>query len=70
MYVYQISELISSLNSAQKDGYEYVEISVLPPENDISESVDFNYIEDANSSESDSFDSILLPDDYVANLKF
>lgn len=69
MNVYKVSELLESLKSAQRYGYEYVEISSLPAEDDMPESVDFNYVENYNTSETDSFDSVSLPDDYNAPLK-
>ena len=34
MFVYKISELLESLKSAQKDGFEYVSLSILDPDED------------------------------------
>lgn len=71
MYVYKISELLKSLKSAQKDGFEYVRISVLSDEeNGMEDSVDFDYVESLNSSETDTIDSVSLPEDYIANLRY
>ncbi len=71
MYVYKISELLKSLKSAQKDGFEYVRISVLSDEEDgMEDSVDFDYVESLNSGETDTIDSVSLPEDYIANLRY
>ena len=70
MDVYKISELLESLKSAQNDGYEYVSVSVLPAEEDMPESIDLEYVENYNTSETDSLDSVPLPDDYNAKLKY
>ncbi len=70
MDVYKISELLESLKSAQNDGYEYVKVHVVPPEEDMAESIDFDYVENDNTSETDSFDSVSLPDGYSAKLKY
>ncbi len=70
MYVYKISDLLKSLKSAQRDGFEYVSISVLPAEDDMEESIDLEYIEDADSSAVDSIDTVILPENYICNLKY
>ena len=71
MYVYKISELLKSHKSAQKDGVEYVRISVLSDEEDgMEDSVDFDYVESLNSGETDTIDSVSLPEDYIANLRY
>lgn len=64
MYVYKISELLNSLKQAKKDGFEYVSLSVLEAEDDLPESVDLEYVHSKNDSETDSIDSIILPEDY------
>lgn len=64
MYVYKINELLNSLQQAKKDGFEYVSLSILDAEDDFPESVDLDYIHGHNDTETDSIDSVLLPDDY------
>lgn len=64
MYVYKITELLNSLNQAKKDGFEYVSLSLLEAEDDFPESIDLNYIHSQNDGETDSIDSITLPEDY------
>lgn len=64
MYVYKISELLNSLQQAKKDGFEYVSLSVLEPEEDLSESVSLDYVHSCNDCEADFIDSVLLPDGY------
>ena len=55
----------------QKDGFEYVRISVLSDEEDgMEDSVDFDYVESLNSGETDTIDSVSLPEDYIANLRY
>lgn len=65
MFVYKISELLDNLKSAQNDGYDYVELSIIESEDDMPESISLDYIDDANSSENDIIDAITLPDDYI-----
>lgn len=68
MFVYKISELLESLNSAQEDGFEYVSLSIIEPDdsNDEldTETVCLEYVNDESSSEEDMIDSVLLPKDY------
>lgn len=68
MFVYNISELLESLKSAQADGFEYVSLSILDPDNDDeysdSETVVLEYVHDSSSSEEDMIDSVTLPDSY------
>lgn len=68
MAIYKIKELIDSLSSAQKDGFEYVELN--ESQDDDSNSLSLDYLEEANSSENDIINSISLPDGYVANLRY
>lgn len=67
MSIYKISDLLNSLNSAKKDGFEYVDISIIPPEDDMEESISLDFIEDSSSSENDMIDSVSIPDDYVCH---
>lgn len=67
MFVYNISELLESLKSAQDEGFEYVSLSVLDPdeEDDLDcETVVLDYVHDSSSSEEDMIDSVTLPEGY------
>lgn len=70
MSIYKISKLIESLSSSRKDGYEYVEIDLIPPEDDTSETISLDYINDSSSSVNDMIDSVPLPDGYHANVEW
>ena len=65
MYVYKISELLNNLSNAQKDGFEYVNLSILEAEDDMSETLCLDYVDSYDSSEEDMIDEIILPDDYM-----
>ena len=65
MYVYKISELLNNLSNAQKDGFEYVNLSILEAEDDMSETLCLDYVDSYDSSEEDIIDAIILPDDYM-----
>ena len=65
MYVYKISELLNNLSNAQKDGFEYVNLSILVAEDDMSEHLCLDYVDSYDSSEEDMIDAIILPDDYM-----
>jgi len=65
MYVYKISELLNNLSNAQKDGFEYVNLSILEAEDDMSETLCLDYIDSYDSSEEDLIDAIILPGDYM-----
>ena len=71
MFVYKISELLESLQSALSDGFDYVSLSLLEPdENDDElncETLVLDYIHDASDSEEDMIDSISLPEGYHHN---
>lgn len=67
MFVYNISELLESLKSAQDEGFEYVSLSILDPdeEDDLDcETVVLDYVHDSSSSEEDMIDSVTLPEGY------
>lgn len=68
MFVYNISELLESLKSAQDEGFEYVSLSILDPDEEDDEldceTVVLDYVHDSSSSEEDMIDSIALPDGY------
>ncbi len=69
MSVYKIDDLISSLQSAKSDGYEYVSVTELEADDDFPASLDLDYRENSNTGETDSIDSVILPENYQADLK-
>lgn len=68
MFVYNISELLESLKSAQCEGFEYVSLSILDPDEEDDEldceTVVLDYVHDSSSSEEDMIDSVTLPEGY------
>lgn len=68
MFVYNISELLESLKSAQDDGFEYVSLSILDPDEEDDdldcETVVLDYVHDSSSSEEDMIDAVTLPEGY------
>jgi hypothetical protein len=68
MFVYNISELLESLKSAQDEGFEYVSLSILDPDGEDDEldceTVVLDYVHDSSSSEEDMIDSVTLPEGY------
>ena len=69
MAIYEIKELIDSLLSAKSDGYEYVDISELPEDEDGISVLNLDFCENHNTGETDMIDSVNLPNDYQAPLK-
>lgn len=68
MFVYNISELLESLKSAQDEGFEYVSLSILDydeEDDDLDcETVVLDYVHDSSSSEEDMIDAVTLPEGY------
>nr|DAK82896.1 MAG TPA: hypothetical protein [Caudoviricetes sp.] len=68
MFVYNISELLESLKSAQDEGFEYVSLSILDPDKEDDdldcETVVLDYVHDSSSSEEDMIDAVTLPEGY------
>lgn len=69
MFVYNISELLESLKSAQDEGFEYVSLSILDPDEEEDDDLDcetvvLDYVHDSSSSEEDMIDSVTLPEGY------
>ena len=68
MFVYKISELLESLKSAQENGFEYVSLTILDPdeeEEDLNyETVVLNYVYDSTGSAEAMIDSVALPEGY------
>lgn len=64
MAIYKISDLLHSLNKATNDGFEYVELSEVPPEDDEPACLFASYIIEACAAEEDIIDSSELPENY------
>ena len=64
MAIYKISDFISTLQSAQHDGYEYVDLSIIEADEDSDETLALNYIVDSLETSEDFVDSVELPPDY------
>lgn len=68
MFVYNISELLESLKSAQDDGFEYVSLSILDPDEEDDdldcETVVLDYVHDSIGNTEDMIDSVTPPDNY------
>ena len=68
MFVYNISELLESLKSAQDEGFEYVSLSILDPDEEDDdldcETVVLYYVHNGSSGEEDMIDSVILPEGY------
>lgn len=65
MAYYKISEILDCLQDMKRDGFEYVEISELEPEEEFLSALCLDAVEDSNSSEGEQIDSVTLPDGYV-----
>lgn len=64
MATYKIADLLSALQNARNDGYEYVDLSVVVSDEDSCESLALDYIVDSSESSGDFVDSVKLPPDY------
>lgn len=64
MAIYKIADLLSNLQNAQHDGYEYVDLSVVEADEDSGESLALGYIVDSYETSEDFVDSVELPPDY------
>jgi hypothetical protein len=64
MAIYKISDLLSTLQSSQHDGYEYVDLSLIEADEDSDESLVLNYIVDSLEGSEDFVDSVELPPSY------
>lgn len=70
MSVYRIADVYNRLCEMTNEGYEYAEISLLNADDEFSECLYFNALEDSNSSvDYEEVESCQLPDDYYYNLK-
>lgn len=69
MAIYKIDELLNSLKSGKSDGYEYVDIREVGDDDSEPDTLFIEFLEDANSSETDIIDAVNLPKGYVARLK-
>ena len=68
MAYYKIDEIFDIISSMKKDGFEYVDISIVDVDDDDEENVGESLFIDAviseDESESDIIDSVTLPDAY------
>lgn len=64
MAIYKIADPLLTLQSAQHDGYEYVDLSVVEADEDCGESLSLNYIVDSVECTDDLVDSVELPPNY------
>lgn len=63
MAIYKVKDLLHSLNSAKKDGIQYVELSELEPqEEDATHTLFLEYLVDAYETQEDTVDAVPLPD--------
>ena len=73
MFVYKITDLLKSLQSAKKDGFEYLAISIIDAdpsdeEDCYPDSLCLEYIVSEVETQEDSIDSEVLPDGYDLDL--
>lgn len=64
MAIYNLHELLNCLESMANDGYEYVDISELEPEDGCEACLNIDAIVDKGESESEQIDSVKLSEDY------
>lgn len=64
MAIYKIPDLLSTLQNANHDGYEYVDLSVVEADEDSGESLVLGYIVDSSEASEDFVDSVKLPTNY------
>lgn len=63
MAYYRISEILDMLNSARKDGFEYVNVAVTESDEEFPESIELTFV-DSEHAEDESIDSVELPKGY------
>lgn len=64
MAIYKISDLLECFNELFSDGFEFVDISELPAEDDETACLNIDAIETDGSTVSDQIDSVELPAAY------
>lgn len=65
MAIYKIDDVLKPILDMKKVGYEYIEISELPEEDDMEACLNIDAIIDISSSEGDFVDAVQLPEDYI-----
>ena len=71
MAVYRIADVYNRLCEMTNEGYEYAEISLLNADDEFSECLYFNALEDSDSSvDYEEVESCQLPDDYCSEINF
>lgn len=64
MAIYKITDILSSIQSMQKDGFEYIELSEIMDDDNDDATLSIDAIEDSSTFENDMVDSVNLPDGY------
>lgn len=65
MAIYKITDVLDSIQSMKKDGYEYIDISELTNDDDDDDAtLVIDAIEDISSTVEDMIDSVSLPENY------
>lgn len=72
MAIYKITDVLNSIQSMRKDGYEYIDISEIMHDESYDDNGDgatlvIAAIEDASFTEEDMIDSIKLPNNYCCH---
>lgn len=72
MAYYKIDEIFEIISSMKKDGFKYVEISIVNADDDDEENVGESLVIDAiiseTETETDIIDSVTLPDSYYLDV--
>lgn len=69
MFVYKISDIVETLSSMKKDGFEYVSLSIIDADSECPEdTLSIDAIISANDSENEMIDSMVLPNGYSLDL--
>lgn len=64
MAIYKLSEILGCIKSMSDDGFEYVNISEIPSDEEYPASLNIEAVIDENSSEEEQIDSVTLPKNY------
>lgn len=72
MAIYKIDEILDSISSMKKDGFEYIDISIVvaddEDEDHVGESLFIDAIISETETETDIIDSVTLPDSYYLDV--
>lgn len=65
MFVYRLSDIRAKLDELEADGFEYVDVSEIPPDDGDVPFLSFEGISSENSSvDYDGVDAVILPEGY------